>query len=512
MAVIGALIKGLINLRGVVIADSEPEKEQEKVLRQLLQKAKDTAFGEHYKFQELLDADDIRKAFSEQIPFFDYNKIHREWWSKLHQGQENVTWPGKPPYYALSSGTTGKTSKRIPVTDDMLEAIRQTGIKQVGALTNYELSTDFFEKEIMMLGSSTGLQQVEDHQEGEISGISASNIPFWFRSFYKPGMEIAQIDDWDERVMEIAKKAPDWDIGAITGIPTWTELMIKKIIEYHKVETIHDIWPNLEVYSTGGVAFDTYEKSFNELLARPVTVIDTYLASEGFLAFQERPQTSSMRLVTDNGIYFEFVPFKAEYIQEDGALVPDAPLVLLRDVREGEEYVLVISTVAGLWRYIIGDTIAFTDVDRKEIKITGRTKFFQNTLGEQLSVNKMNQAVKELESNFSIKIPEFTLAVTRNEKGFIHRWYLGVIGQADEAKMAMALDEGLQDANKAYKSARGKALKAVEVVILSPEVFYQWNALNKKKGGQVKMEKVMKDDKLSQWEAFLNQGLETTEL
>lgn len=504
MAVIGALIKGLINLRDAVVADPEPEKEQGKVLRQLLQKAKDTAFGQHYKFQDILASDDIRKAFSEQVPYFDYNKIHREWWSKLHEGQTNVTWPGKPPYYALSSGTTGKVSKRIPVTEEMLEAIRLTGIKQVGTLSNYELSTDFFEKEIMMLGSSTGLQQVEDHQEGEISGISASNIPFWFRSFYKPGLDIAQINDWDERVLEIAKRAPDWDIGAITGIPTWTELMMKKIIDYHKLETIHDIWPNLEVYSSGGVAFDTYEKSFNELLARPVTIIDTYLASEGFLAFQARPETSSMRLVTDNGIYFEFVPFEAAYIQEDGALVSDAPVVPLAEVQLDQEYVLVISTVAGLWRYIIGDTIVFTDVERKEIKITGRTKFFLNTLGEQLSVNKMNQAVKELEDQFSIRIPEFTLAVVRNEQGFIHRWYLGVIGQADQTKLATALDESLKQANKAYTSAREKALTGVEVVVLTPDIFYQWNAENKKKGGQVKMEKVMSDDKLSKWETFIN--------
>ena len=504
MAVIGALIKGLINLRDAVVADPEPEKEQGKVLRQLLQKAKDTAFGQHYKFQDILASDDIRKAFSEQVPYFDYNKIHREWWSKLHEGQQNVTWPGKPPYYALSSGTTGKVSKRIPVTEEMLEAIRLTGIKQVGTLSNYELSTDFFEKEIMMLGSSTGLQQVEDHQEGEISGISASNIPFWFRSFYKPGLDIAQINDWDERVLEIAKRAPDWDIGAITGIPTWTELMMKKIIDYHKLETIHDIWPNLEVYSSGGVAFDTYEKSFKELLARPVTIIDTYLASEGFLAFQARPETSSMRLVTDNGIYFEFVPFEAAYIQEDGALVSDAPVVPLAEVQLDQEYVLVISTVAGLWRYIIGDTIVFTDIERKEIKITGRTKFFLNTLGEQLSVNKMNQAVKELEDQFSIRIPEFTLAVARNEQGFIHRWYLGVIGQADQTKLATALDESLKQANKAYTSAREKALTGVEVVVLTPDIFYQWNAENKKKGGQVKMEKVMSDDKLSKWETFIN--------
>ena len=503
MAVIGAFIKGLINLRDAVVSEPEPEKEQEKVLQQLLQKAKNTAFGKHYGFKEILESEDIRKAFASKVPFFDYNKIHQEWWYRLHEGEEDITWPGKPPYFALSSGTTGKSSKRIPVTEEMVDAIRQTAIKQVGALANYDLPADFFEKEIMMLGSSTDLNQVEDHKEGEISGISASNIPFWFRSFYKPGQEIAQIEDWDERILEIAKRAREWDIGAITGIPTWTELMIKKVIDYNGAETIHDIWPNLSVYSSGGVAFDTYEKSFNELVDKPLVIIDTYLASEGFMAFQERPETRSMRLVTDNGIYFEFVPFKEKYIQEDGSLAPDAPLVELQDVKEGEDYVLIISTVAGLWRYMIGDTVMFTDVERKEIKITGRTKFFLNVVGEQLSVNKMNQAVKELEDQFSVVIPEFTLAVVKEQDGFVHKWYLGIQGQADEMELAQVLDSNLQEANKAYRSAREKALKRVEVISLEPDVFYDWNAKNKKKGGQVKMEKVLKDEKIEAWDEFL---------
>ena len=510
MPVIGSLIKGLISLRDKVVSEPEPVDAQEEVLRGLLEKAKSTAFGKHYNFEELLKAPNIRKAFSERIPFFDYNKINEEWWRKMHEGEEDVTWPGKPPYFALSSGTTGKTSKRIPVTEDMVEAIRQTGIKQVGALANFDLPADFFEREIMMLGSSTDLDKKEDHEEGEISGISASNIPFWFRNFYKPGSDIAQIEDWDERVLEIAKKAKEWDIGAITGIPSWTELMIKKVIEYHNVKTIHDIWPNLKVYSTGGVAFEPYEKSFNELLEHPVVVIDTYLASEGFMAFQSRPETMSMKLVLDNGIYFEFVPFKAEYINEDGSLKPDSPVIPLEEVKAEEDYVLVISTVSGAWRYIIGDTIKFTDVERHEIRITGRTKFFLNVVGSQLSVNKMNDAVKELEQKFKVNIPEYTISAIKKDGEFIHKWYLGIEGEANENELADALDITLKEANKNYKVARSKALKGVEVVAVSPDVFYEWNAKNKKKGGQVKMEKVMKEEKFAEWEKFVREQGYTT--
>jgi hypothetical protein len=503
MAVIGSIIKGLIQVTDAVSSEPKPHEAQTEVLKNLLKKAKNTAFGLHYNFEELLEADDIKAEFARRIPIFDYNKINEEWWSKMHEGEENVTWPGKPPYFALSSGTTGKSSKRIPVTDDMVEAIRQTGIKQVASLANYDLPSDFFQKEIMMLGSSTDLKQVEDHEEGEISGISASNIPFWFRNFYKPGVEISQIDDWDERVLQIAKEAKNWDIGALTGIPSWTELMLKKIIEYHNASDIHEIWPNLRVYSTGGVAFEPYEKAFDQLVSHPLVVIDTYLASEGFMAFQSRPDTRSMQLVVDNGIYFEFVPFKPEYIGEDGAVTPDAPVLPLEKIELEKDYVLLISTVSGAWRYVIGDTIKFTDIDRLEIRITGRTKFFLNVVGSQLSVNKMNDAIKEMEQKFNITIPEFTVAAIKKDGEYIHKWYLGTEAEVDERELAASLDKTLQDANKNYGVARSKALKGVEVVKTSPDMFTSWSAANKKKGGQVKMEKVMNEEKFAEWEEFV---------
>ncbi|HET8885484.1 MAG TPA: GH3 auxin-responsive promoter family protein [Salinimicrobium sp.] len=502
MAIIGSLIKGVIDLSGSLSGEKNPIKTQENQLRNLLDRARNTAFGKHYNFEEILASDDVMKSFSETVPFFDYNKINSEWWYKMHEGEDDVTWPGKPPYFARSSGTTGKSSKRIPVTDEMIESIRQTGLKQVASLKNYDLPSDFFEKEIMMLGSSTFLNQKKDHQEGEISGISASQIPFWFRNFYKPGKEIAQIEDWDERVLAIAKEAPNWDIGALTGIPSWIELMMKKVIEYHNLKNIHEIWPNLRVFSSGGVAFETYEKSFNELLAHPITIIDTYLASEGFLAFQSRPETTAMKLVLDNGIYFEFVPFKQKYINEDGSLKQDSPIVSMAEVKADEDYVLVISTVSGAWRYIIGDTIKFTDVERKEIKITGRTKFFMNVLGEQLSVNKMTDAVRDLEDQFNITIPEFTISAIKKPDGFYHKWYLGVEGEADDQSLAAALDAFLKQ-YRSFRSARGKALKGVEVVSIPPNVFYEWSGMNKKKGGQVKMEKMMQQEKFEEWEKFV---------
>ncbi|WGF91388.1 GH3 family domain-containing protein [Aequorivita marisscotiae] len=503
MAILGSIIKTAIDLRGAIISEKSPVESQREVLKNLLEKAKDTAFGKYYGFEKILESEDLQEAFAGNVPYFDYHQMEGAWWCKTQKGLKDISWPGTPKYFARSSGTTGKTSKKIPVTTEMIEAIRTTGIKQVGALTNFEIPSDFFEKEIMMLGSSTDLEEQDQFLEGEISGISASNIPFWFRGYYKPGEEIAQMDDWDQKVATIAKNARNWDIGALSGIPSWMELMMKEVIDYHNAKNIHEIWPNLQVYTSGGVAFQPYEKSFNQLLAHPITVIDTYLASEGFLAFQNRPGTTSMKLVTDNGIYFEFVPFKPEYINEDGSLWQDAPALTLSEVETGVDYVLIISTVSGAWRYLIGDTIAFTDVEKAEIKITGRTKFFLNVVGSQLSVNKMEVALREMEEKFDIEIPEFTLAAVKINDAFYHHWYLGTETKISAEKIAEALDSALKEANKNYSVARSKALKGVKVTTINPEIFHEWNAKNKKKGGQVKMEKVMDEEKFATWEDFV---------
>lgn len=506
MGILGHTIKGTIQLADTFSTDSNPVESQRKILRDLLETAKNTIFGETYHFKNILDHVDVEQQFSNRVPFHDYHKMHNEWWYKIHDGETHVTWPGEPHYFALSSGTTGKESKRIPVTEEMLKAIRKSGIKQVLSLNNFDLSAEFFEKDILMLGSSTNLnERVDQKLEGEISGISASNIPFWFRPYYKPGKEIAEIEHWDTRIKHIVDNAKNWDVGALSGIPSWIELMLEAVIDHYKLNHIHEIWPNLSVYTSGGVAFGPYKKSFEDLMGQDVIVIDTYLASEGYIATQVRPETDAMQLNTNHGIYFEFVPFKAEYLNEDGSLKQDAPSISLQDVAPETDYVLIISTVSGAWRYIIGDTIEFTDVEKAEIRITGRTKFFLNTVGSQLSVNKMDSAMRFLEDHFDTKIKEYTISAVRNSSGdFIHHWYLGTMLNEPSRNVAQALDQHLMDANKNYKVARGKALNDVKVSLVNPELFYEWNANNKKKGGQVKMERVMDEDKFEQWQSFVS--------
>ena len=509
MAIIGELIKRAVAVSHTIIHEPDPVSAQRKVLAGLLEKAENTRFGTHYRFRDIQSAGNICKVYASAVPYHDYDRMFNEWWKDLYEGTPDVTWPGKPDFFAISSGTTSN-SKTIPVTDDMLESIRNAGIRQVLSLAEFDMPSAFFEKEVLMLGSSTRLKKVRDHLEGEISGISVYNIPLWFnRLFYKPGPEISSIDDWDERVRQIAEKAPEWDIGGLSGIPSWIELMLKKVIEHNKAGNIHDIWPNLQVYTSGGVSFEPYRKSFGKIFGRDVTILDTYLASEGYLATQLRRETGSMALITDNGIYFEFVPLKPENINEDGSVAGGARALTIEEVEEDVDYILIISTVAGAWRYMIGDTVMFTDRKRAEIKITGRTKYYLNVVGSQLSEFQMIKAVNQVGKEYGADILEFTVSAVRRGDEYVHCWYLGCNEKPSAAKEEIAgrLDEILMEENKNYRVARGKALKDVEVKIVAAKVFYDWIEVVKKKGGQAKMPKVMKEADFAEWEEFAGSTL-----
>ncbi|GAA4457199.1 GH3 auxin-responsive promoter family protein [Nibrella saemangeumensis] len=503
MAVIGELIKRAIDVYGLITSDPDPAEAQREVLQQLLTKAKLTAFGKKHTFSKILDSGDPIAAFQQEVPVHDYDKLHNDWWHYLLEGHQNVTWPGGQNYFALSSGTTSH-SKYIPVTDDMLDAIRRSGIQQVMSLKNFDLPSDFFTKQIMMLGSSVSLIEKDDHQEGEISGISAANLPAWFRGFYKPGIEIASIKDWDEKVHRIAQEAPTWDIGSLSGIPSWIEMMLKEVIAHNKVDTIHDIWPNLQVYTSGGVAFEPYRKSFEKLLARPLTYIDTYLTSEGYLATQKRPDTTAMALIVDNGIFFEFVPFTDANMDEEGRVRPDATVLSLKDAEEGVDYVLLITTVSGAWRYMIGDTVMLTDKARAEIKITGRTKHFLNVVGEQLPVYQMNKAMEKMQQQYDMEIKEFVVAAIRKNGEYINKWVIGSDKEVNNEAFAAALDTELCANNKNYKVARSKSLKGVEADVIPVEKFYRWSEEYKKLGGQTKIPRVMKEEDFLEFEHFIH--------
>ena len=508
MPLLGSVIKRAISLRSklpVIFKVDDQGIVQEKELRKLLRKASNTALGEHFRFDQLLKSKTLVQDFQRTVPTYDYNKIFKDWWYRSLQGEAYVAWPGKVKYFALSSGTSEASSKYIPVTNDMLRAIKKTSIKQIFSLARYDFPTEFFEKGILMLGGSTHLHYNGTYFEGDLSGITAKNIPFWFEHFYKPGKRISKERDWPTKLNEIVKKAKDWDIGVIVGVPAWWQILIEKIIDHYKVKHIHEIWPNLSIFVHGGVSFTPYAKGFEKLLGKPLTYIETYLASEGFVAFQSRPNTSSMQLVLDNGLFHEFVPFKSENFDEDGNLKPEAQALTISQVEEGVEYALLLTTCAGAYRYLIGDTIKFTSKELNEIVITGRTKHFLNLCGEHMSQENMNMAVKMAEDQLNIEVREFTVAGIKHDTMFAHRWYIGTDSEVDPSLLANAIDENLKVLNDDYRVERIAAIKDVFVEVLPSRLFYDWMRMKGKEGAQNKFPRVLKSKQLEEWENWVNE-------
>ena len=503
---LGSVIKHAISIRSRIPAlfkVSDPMLAQKRELKKLLKKAANTSFGEHYKFNEILKHKNPVKEFQKRVPAVDYNHIFKDWWYRSLNGEAYVCWPGKVKYFALSSGTSEASSKHIPITGDMLKAIKKTSIKQILSLARYDFPNEFFTKGIMMLGGSTHLHYNGTYFEGDLSGITAKNIPFWFEHFYKPGKRIAKERDWPTKLDEIVKKAKKWDIGVIAGVPAWWQILIEKIIAHYKVKNIHEVWPNLSIFVHGGVSFVPYAKGFEKLLGKPLTYIETYLASEGFIAYQSRPNTNHMQLVIDNGLFLEFVPFNSKNFDSEGNLLPNPEAFTISEAEAGVEYALLLSTCAGAWRYLIGDTVKITSKELYEIVITGRTKHFLNLCGEHLSQENMNMAVKMAEDQLNIDIREFTVTGIKHETMFAHKWYIGTDNDVDPTKLREAIDENLKILNDDYRIERIAAIREVIVEIHPSKVFYDWMRLKGKEGAQNKFPRVLKSEKYKDWQAYL---------
>lgn len=506
MAILGSIIKRAIELRSrmpVIFSTKDPSAIQKKELKKLLRKAANTAFGEHYEFYDIYRSKDPVGEFQRRVPMHDYNSIFKDWWYRTLNGEPFVCWPGIVRYFALSSGTSEASSKQIPVTADMLRSIKKTSVKQIFSLARFDFPRSFYEKGILMLGGSTHLNYNGTYYEGDLSGITTKNIPFWFQHFYKPGKRISKERDWPTKLNEIVKKAKDWDIGVIAGVPAWWQILIEKIIEHYKVDNIHQIWPNLSIFVHGGVSFTPYVKGFEKLLGKPLTYIETYLASEGFIAFQSRPGTNGMQLALDEGLFFEFVPFHGNNFDEEGNLKPDAQALTIDQVKEGTEYALLLSTCAGAWRYLIGDTIKFVNKELNEIVITGRTKHYLNLCGEHMSQENMNMAIKMVEDQLNIEIREFTVAGIKHQTMFAHKWYIGTDNKVDPILIKDHLDENLKILNDDYRVERIAAIKEVFIETYPSKVFYDWMRKRGKEGAQNKFPRVVKGKVLEDWQNHL---------
>jgi hypothetical protein len=480
------------------------QQQQVKVLKKLLRKAKFTEFGQQFRFDEILMSKNPAKTFQSLVPVFDYNKIYQDWWHKTLEGKSDVCWPGKIKYYALSSGTSESSSKYIPVTKDLLKGNKMVMLKQLLTLRHYQnLPVQSIGKGWLTIGGSTQLQKQKGYYAGDLSGIIQLKAPFWFQPFYKPGKKIARNRDWDKKINEIVQKAPEWDIGFIVGVPAWIQLTMERIIEHYNLTTIHDIWPNLGFFVHGGVAFEPYKKGFEKLLSKPLIYIETYLASEGFIAYQESQYAQGMKLVTSEHIFHEFIPFDEINFDSEGNVTDNPEVLMIHEVEEGKDYALLLSTSAGTWRYLIGDTIKFVNKSKAEIIITGRTKHFLSLVGEHLSVDNMNKAVKQVGEEMNISIREFTVAGIPCGNFFAHHWYVACNDTVDKQLLLQRIDEKLKDLNDDYAVERMSALKDVFLDVLAEEDFLEFMKLKGKLGGQHKFPRVLKGKMLQDWQKFL---------
>ena len=477
-------------------------KEQKNVLHYLLTKAKTTKFGLAHEFGAILN-NDMVSSYQSSIPIMDYDAFYEKWLKYSILGEKDNTWRGRIKYYALSSGTTGSPSKRIPVTSEMIRSFQKSSLKQLSILHSLDLPQSFYSTSILTVGGSTKLNYKDTHVEGDLSGILKKHTSFIATPFTKPGARISGVKDWSKKLDLIVEKAPKWDVGIIAGIPSWCIMLMERIVEHYKLNSIHDIWPNLYVYVHGGVYMEPYRQRLNAILSRPLDLLDTYLASEGYFGYQEETAQQGMKLLLNNGIFFEFIPFNTDNFDEHGVVKKEASAYTIEQVKEGVDYALVISTNAGLWRYLIGDLVRFINRDDHELIISGRIRQFLSLCGEHLSLGNINEGLLKTSDKFDVEFSEFTIYA--DEEKQCHCWYLGTT-QDVLHPMALInyLDDVLSSSNDDYKSARKYSLRSPEVKIISPELFYEYMAKQKKFGSQNKMPRVLNKKQSKTWLSFIN--------
>lgn len=504
MPILGSIIKRAIDIRSRIPARKNVYKQQVKQLQKLIAKAQFTDLGVQFDFGQMALMEDPIKTFQSKVPIYDYQSIFDAWWHRALKGERDVCWPGKIKYFALSSGTSESSSKHIPVTRDMIKAIHRATLKQVISTKHFNFTKEQYETEILFVGGSTNLNYNGTYFSGDLSGITTGTQPRWFQNFTLPGPDIRSLSNWENKLQEIVDNAKKWNVGFICGVPAWIQILFERIIKHYNVNNIHDVWPNLAIYVHGGVAIHPYKKSIDALCAKPLIYLDTYMASEGFLAYQERPnEMQGMKLLTDNKLFFEFIPFNEDNFDSDGNVKPNAIPLNITEVELDKDYAVLITNCAGAWRYLIGDTLKFTDLKRCEVIITGRTKHFLSLCGEHLSVDNMNQAVKRVGYDLGITINEYCVVGVPYEGLFAHKWYVGADKAVEASVLKEKIDDYLKVLNDDYAVERKHALKEVLVEVLPNQAFIDFLASKNKLGGQSKFPRVLKGKHLNEWHAFL---------
>jgi len=477
---------------------------QKKTLSKLIRKSLLTEISFEYNFDKILKSNvgDLIGKFQEKVPISTYDQFHELWIKRQLSGEENITWPSKIKHFALSSGTTGSPSKRIPVSNQMIRSFQMSSLGQFNVLFKEDLPLSFYKCQVLTIGGSTKLIKVDGYLEGDLSGILRKHTPIIARNITLPGQYITDKKDFQEKLEMIVRDAPKWDVGVMAGVPTWCVMVMEEIVSHYKVNSIHDIWPNFKVYVHGGVYIDPYKRRLENLCQTPLVFLDTYLASEGYFAYQDRIDLIGMKLLLNRGIFFEFIPFNKGYFDTNGDLINRYKALTIDEIEENKDYAIVISTNSGLWRYILGDLIRFIDKNEMRIIISGRIKQTLNICGEHLTLDNLNQAVKETFENLSLRYAEYT--IIPNHEGQIHQWYMEEQENIEASKLIELIDQKICFLNDDYAYVRKHALnRPILTYIPKGGVFNFMKSLNKL-GAQNKMPRVLNKQQATEWLNFIN--------
>jgi hypothetical protein len=476
---------------------------QKKTLSKLIRKSLLTEISFEYNFDKMIkpiSGISIRE-FQQNVPISTYDQFHELWIKRLLSGEDNVTWPGKIKHFALSSGTTGSPSKRIPVSNQMIRSFQLSSLGQFNVLFKENLPLSFYKCQILTIGGSTKLNKVDEHFEGDLSGILRKHTPLIARNVALPGQHITEIKDFQEKLAVIIQEAPKWDVGVVAGIPTWCVKVMEEIVAHYQVKSIQDIWPNFKVYVHGGVYLDPYRKRLENLSKSPLILLDTYLASEGYFAYQDSTASSGMKLLLNRGIFFEFVPFNKDYFDSHGDLIDRFNALTIDEIEENKDYALVISTNSGLWRYILGDLVRFVDKKEMKIIISGRIKQTLNLCGEHLTLDNLNQAVKETCEN--VNLPHADYTIISNQEDQVHQWYMEEQEGIEPSKLIELIDRKICSLNDDYTYVRKHALNSPTLTYLPKGSFYNYMKSLNKLGAQNKMPRVLNKQQAGQWLEFI---------
>ncbi len=455
---------------------------QREVLQHLVTSAQYTEFGKKYGFSRLFNL----KAFKKTVPIHEYDDL-KPYIERMMNGEENILWNDAIYWFAKSSGTTSDKSKFIPISDESLQDNHFQGMKDI--LSNYYKNfpaSDVLTGKGLVVGGSHQISTINDEiHYGDLSAVLMQNSPFWGQWLRTPELSIALLDEWENKIEKLAQTTAEENVTSIAGVPTWTLLLLKRILEIKQKKTIKEVWPNLELYINGGVSFVPYREQFEKIMGAPINYLEIYNASEGFIAGQICPDDEGMLLFTEHGIFYEFMP-----VEEYGK--PSPQTVGLNEVKTGQNYAPVISTTGGLWRYLIGDTIQFVSLNPYKIKVSGRLKHYMNAFGEEVIVDNADKAIAIAAEKTNAVVNDYTAAPVFFCDGSngTHEWLVEFEKEPDNiTAFIYELDNALKDINSDYEAKRHKdiALRLPILHAMPRGAFNEWLRSKGKLGGQHKV-------------------------